>query len=163
MIVGTFNKTYFTEVSVEHYGELAEDQWLLKLREDHDYDYSVTPRNIINSYKTGFLTKFTKKGQLPVKFKEWGNSQITNPVTNKWETVENELIYVWNESFRSGWALKQWRIGMSQEWAVVQHPEGFLLEIYLDDFLNLVLNETIEQGVIVGEFKWENSRLIKKI
>lgn len=136
MIIGTYSDTY---------GDLLEGEWLLKLREGNP--------------KTGFLSKLTQKGELPVKFKDWGKSW--DPLTGNY-TSGNIPIYVWQETYRSGWKLKSWRIGKSQEWAVVQHPEGFLLEIYLDDFLRIVLNETIDQGVIIGEFKWDSNKLYKK-
>jgi hypothetical protein len=139
MILGTYDETY---------GPLLEDQWLLKLRE--------------GSPKTGFLSKLTQKGELPVKFKDWGVYRSWDPATGYYASGENLPVYVWEETYRSGWKLKKWRIGKSQEWAVMQHPEGFILEIYLTNFLDIVLNETVDQGMIVGEFKWKDNKLYKK-
>jgi hypothetical protein len=135
MILGTYEETY---------GELLEDQWLLKLRED-----TVSERNgkdlvIKETFKTGFLTKLTQKGKVPVKFEDWGKTY-----TNRTPLP----TFVWQESFRAGWKLKSWRI--------IKSPEGFTLEIYLTNFLEIVLNESLDQGVIVGKFKWENNKLIK--
>jgi len=43
----------------------------------------------------------------------------------------------------------------------VIHPLGFTLEIYLKQFLEIVQENDILKGEIVGEFKWENNMLIK--
>jgi hypothetical protein len=139
MILGTYD---------ESYGPLLEDQWLLKIREGNP--------------KTGFLSKLTKKGEIPVKFNEWASTQTYNTETRKWDVSYNTTVYVWQESYRSGWTLKNWRIGKSQEWAVMQHPEGFLLEIYLSNFLEVSLKDTADFGVLRGEYKWEDNRLYKK-
>ena len=139
MIIGTYD---------ESYGPLLEDQWLLKLREGNP--------------KTGFLSKLTQKGELPVKFREWGSTQRYNSDTKKWDVFNTTTVYVWQESYRSGWTLKNWRIGKSQEWAVMQHPEGFLLEIYLSNFLEVSKRDTVDFGVLRGEYKWEDNKLIRK-
>jgi hypothetical protein len=131
MIIGTYD---------ESYGPLLEDQWLLKLREGNP--------------KSGFLSKLTQKGALPVKFEDWGKTYTDRtPLTT----------YVWQETYRSGWILKNWRIGKSQEWAVMQHPDGFLLEIYLSNFLEVSKRDTVDFGVLRGEYKWEDNKLIRKI
>jgi hypothetical protein len=130
MILGTYD---------ESYGPLLEDQWLLKLREGNP--------------KSGFLSKLTQKGALPVKFEDWGKTYTDRtPLTT----------YVWQETYRSGWTLKNWRIGKSQEWAVMQHPDGFLLEIYLSNFLEVLKQDTADFGVLRGEYKWEDNKLIRK-
>ena len=142
MIIGTYDSTY---------GELREDEFLLKLRKSQVYTNKEGWKDEWN--QTGFLTKLTKKGEVPVKFEDWGKTY----------TDRTSLpTYVWQETYRSGWALKSWRIGQSQEWAVMKHPEGFTLEIYLSNFLELALNETLDQGHLVGEFRWEGNKLIKK-
>jgi len=119
---------------------LRDHEYLLKIRDEG------TPR------ATGFLTKFTKKGEMPVAFKDWGNS---------YGNVANLPVYVVEETPRKGWKLKAWRFGMSQNWASVVHPHGFTLEIYLQQFLEVVQENTIVNGEIVGEFKWEANKLIK--
>ncbi len=139
MILGTYD---------ESYSPLLEDQWLLKIREGNP--------------KTGFLSKLTKKGEIPVKFNEWASTQTYNTETRKWDVSYNTTVYVWQESYRSGWTLKNWRIGKSQEWAVMQHPEGFLLEIYLSNFLEVSLKDTADFGVLRGEYKWEDNKLTRK-
>lgn len=135
MILGTYH---------ESYGELLEDQWLFKSTERNRRD---------GDYMSCFLTKLTQKGQLPVKFADWGKS---------YPKYEPPITYVWQETFRSGWRLQSWRIGMSQEWAVIQNPEGYELEIYLDNFLELVKENTIECGMLIGKFKWSHNKLIKE-
>ena len=143
MILGTYDPTY---------GELREDEFLLKIKESEDRILKGG-KWVTLPFKKGFLTKLTKKGELPVKFEDGGKSYIDRtPLPT----------YVFRETYRSGWALKSWRIGQSQEWAVMKHPEGFTVEIYLDNFLELALNEALDQGNLVGEYRWEANRLIKK-
>jgi hypothetical protein len=146
MILGTYDPTY---------GELLEDQWLLKIREDAQYGWDGEKHFIEKTYKTGFLTKLTKKGELPKSFHEWGGARYG-------ESGHDLPIYVFQEDYRSGWKLISWRFGKSQNWARMRHPEGFILEIYLDSFLEVVKDTTMDQGVIVDEYKWENNKLIKK-
>ena len=123
--------------------KLGENQYLLKIRPADKY-----------TSETGFFAKFNKDGSIPKAFKEWGVSryQPTDPLPT----------YIFEETFRKGWKLEKWRFGMSQNWATITHPEGFTLEIYLADFLSIVKNNTIKKGEIVGEFKWEAHKLIKK-
>jgi hypothetical protein len=146
MILGTYDETY---------GELLEDQWLLKLRDDVQYGWDGKKHFAEKTYKTGFLTKLTKKGELPKAFEAWGGPQ--------YGVSGHDLpIYVFQETYRSGWSLVSWRFGKSQNWARMRHPEGFHLEIYLDDLLNVIKNDSLDQGVIVGEYKWCDNKLIKK-
>lgn len=127
-----------TQNYVEGY-QLAADEYLLKIRTT---EYAVT----------GFLSKFNQNGTIPVKFKGWGRSH-----------PQPELpILIFTEKFRSGWKLDHWRIGQSQEWASLMHPYGFTLEIYLDNFLEIVKTCTIIEGEIQGNFKWESNKLIKE-
>jgi hypothetical protein len=124
--------------------KLEENQYLLKIRPADKY-----------KNETGFLTKFNKDGSIPKAFKEWGKY---------WADKDKDSLptYIFEETFRKGWKLEKWRFGMSQNWATVIHPEGFTVEIYLQDFLNIAKNNTIEKGEIIGEFKWEAHKLIKK-
>ena len=41
-------------------------------------------------------------------------------------------------------------------------PDGFILEIYLSSYLKIILNNTIINCVLQGEFKWYENTLIKK-
>lgn len=150
MILGTYEETY---------GELLEDQFLLKLRDDAEWYWDGEKHQVKTYYKTGFLTKLTKKGELPKAFDDWGTNK---PYGTQSVPYSKLPVYVWQETYRSGWKLVSWRIGKSQEWAKVRHPEGFLLEIYLSNFLEIVLDATMDQGVLVGEYKWEANKLIKK-
>lgn len=120
---------------------LADNEYLLKIREDG------------GKYKTGFLSKLTQKGELPVAFKEWGDG---------YGKRADLQIYVFEEKHRSGWKIVSWRFGQSQNWAKVLTPEGFTLEIYLQQLLEIVLSNTIIDGVIQGELLWQQHKLFKK-
>ena len=124
--------------------KLQEDEYLLKVKTSGDI-------------KTGFLTKLTQKGELPKSFTNWGEDY-------RWGNVPTPLTaYVHTETFRSGWSLDHWRIGKSQEWAVMNHPDGYRVEIYLSSFLDLVQSCTIINGELQGEFKWAYSKLERLI
>lgn len=73
MIIGTYD---------ESYGELREDEFLLKIREANQY-----------KLKTGFLTKLTKKGEVPVKFKDWGRHWNGSATDNSYVTLEQSNQY----------------------------------------------------------------------
>lgn len=124
--------------------KLEENEYLLKLRE---------------SDQTIFLSKLTQKGALPVKFAEWGikyDYQLKYHV----DTIPN--TYIFKESFREGWQLLEWRFGMSQNWAKIITPEGYKIEIYLSNFLDIVKSNTIINGSIKGAFMWADNKLIKQ-
>jgi hypothetical protein len=121
--------------------KLEEGEYLLKLM------------NVNNEYNVGFLTLFNKNGSIPVNFTNWGNgyrAKIDLP------------IYVFKEEFNSGWKLESWRIGESQSWARLFHPEGFLVEIHLQNFLETVKTGDLIKGELQGKYKWEYSKLIKE-
>jgi hypothetical protein len=143
MILGTYHDAY---------GELLEDQWMLKLRSDSEWDGK---KWIPDAFKTGFLSKLTKKGELPKSFTDWGGDRYG-------ATGKDLPIYVFQESYRTGWKLISWRFGKSQNWARMRHPEGFVVEIYLSNFLDVVKETSMDQGVILGEYKWEDNKLVKK-
>jgi hypothetical protein len=134
--------------------KLKENQFLLKLRHDNVYD-SVTGIWSPAKHKTGFLTKLTQKGVIPVKFHEWGGKQWS-------ESGKDHPIYVFEERFRSGWKIVSWRFGKSQNWATVLHPEGFTVEIYLQQFLEVIKESTVVAGDLIGKFKWQDHKLIKE-
>jgi hypothetical protein len=146
MMLGTYSETY---------GELLEDQWLLKLREEEEREFDGKRWVNKGTFKTGFLTKLTQKGKLPKAFLEWGGTRYG-------ESGNDLPIYVFQESYRTGWKLLSWRFGQSQNWARVRHPEGFVQEIYLSNFLDVVKESNIDQGVITEAYKWEDNKLIKK-
>ena len=124
--------------------QLGPDEYLLKVKSS-------------NNHKVGFLTKLTQKGQLPKSFEDWGED-------HRWGAKPVPLTaYIHTETFKSGWSLDHWRIGKSQEWAVMNHPDGFRVEIYLSSFLELVQSCTIINGELQGEFKWAYSKLEKLI
>ncbi len=121
--------------------KLQKNEFLLKVKEDHK-------GNLV-----GFLTKLTKQNEIPKAFLEWENkySFQNNP----------ELpIQIHTEVLRKGWKLKNWRFGQSQNWAILIAPEGWTIEIYLTQFLEIVQTNTIIDGEIQGEFRWESHELI---
>jgi hypothetical protein len=129
--------------------QLKENEYLLKIRLNTGY------RGQHQSVSTGFITKFNQDGSMPISFKEWD--------ANRWSPEKPEVpIYIHEENYRSGWKLHSWRFGKSQNWASVIHPNGFTLEIYLQQFLEIIENNTIINGEIMGNFKWENRKLIKE-
>lgn len=125
--------------------KLQENEYLLKIRPKNDSH---------DSHDTGFLAKYNKDGSIPKNFKDWGNTyhnkEYDYPIT----------LHV--ETFKKGWKIVRWRFGMSQNWATMLHPDGFTVEIYLDNLLEIMKKNTIKKGELVGEFKWENHKLIKK-
>jgi hypothetical protein len=123
--------------------KLKENEYLLKIRKDEEDEDDYVP--------AGFLAKLNKDGSLQKSFVEWGGSYMR----------PSELpIYVFEEKFRNGWKLHDWRFGQSQNWATLVHPEGFTVEIYLKQFLDIVKTHEIVRGEIVGSFMWEKNKLI---
>lgn len=118
---------------------LEENEYLLKIR---DYYKDVA---------TGFLTKYNKNGSIPVSFNKWGD----------WNKVSLP-IYIFTETYRSGWKFLGARFGESQNWAILLHPEGFTLEIYMTSFIDLCQHNTIINGEIQGEFYWHKNTLVRK-
>lgn len=122
---------------------LAEDEYLLKLR----------PEN--NNIFTGYLTKLNQNGSIPKAFTEWGYS--------KYGVDANKILptKVVKEEYRVGWYLIGWRFGQSQNWAVMQHPNGYLIEIYMNNLLDIIKENTLVNGQLFGRFKWHNHSLKK--
>jgi len=118
-------------------------------------------KHLDDVYPTGFLSKLTAKGELQKSFDEWGVYYSWNYPHGAKPEVLPITIHV--EEFRSGWKLIQWRFGKSQNWAELLHPNGFTLEIYLSNFLDIIKETTSVNGVLEGEFMWERNKLIKKL
>ena len=131
---------------------LGDEEYLLKIRPKEDWKTKAPLTS------TGFLTKLTKKKEIPKSFLDWGETFCYNEPN---EPKISLPIFVYTETFKYGWKLKDWRYGQSQNWARVIHPDNFIVEIYLSTFLHIVNDNTIIKGVIQGEFKWENNTLIK--
>jgi len=123
--------------------KLKDSEYLLKVR-DHQDDVP-----------TGFMTKFNKDGSMPVSFRNWGRSWYD-------ENPEPETVYIFKEEFKRGWKVYSYRIGKSQSWAIMEHPLGFTVEIYLEDFWEIITTHNIDNCEIDGIFKWEGKRLIEK-
>lgn len=45
----------------------------------------------------------------------------------------------------------------------MRHPQGFTVEIYLQQLLEIIQEHTVDAGVLIGEFRWADNRLHKKI
>lgn len=122
--------------------ELKDDEYLLKIKEGR-----TVPQ--------GFLTKLTKDGRIPVRFRQWStyypDTQIPLP------------IYVVQESFRTGWRIYGCRFGESQNWAVLLHPDNYTVEIHMDEFISLLNSITVKDGELMGEFKWSPTKLLQKL
>ncbi len=106
----------------------------------------------------GFMTKLNKNGTMPVAFDTWEK--------NKWigqtKKVEDLPIYIITETPREGWKIVNWRFGMSQNWAIVMHPLGFTVEIYLEQLLEIIKGGNVINGELVGQFSWKDHKLVKK-
>lgn len=116
---------------------LNEDNYLLKVKGDK-----------------GFLSKLTIKEALPKPFLDWGF---------RWgETPNTENIYIITNEYLGGWIFEGFRIGKSQNWAKVRSPLGYILEIYLENFEEIIRGTTMLNGLIRGLFKWEGNKLLLK-
>ena len=126
---------------------LKDDEYLLKVRAD----------------RVGFLTKLNKDGSIPKAFSEWGKTYVYGKNYGDPGGISGMPdIKIHKETFKSGWALRGWRFGQSQNWAILLHPDGFSVEVYLDKMLTIFQRSIIDHGNIIGEFKWEKYKLIKK-
>lgn len=117
--------------------ELKEDEFLLKI-------YFCFRRNL------GFMTKLNKDGSIPAAFKSW-KPNYREPVKDS---------YIIKEYPREGWKVTSYRTG-PQDWVKVRHPLDFVVEIYMKDFFNILLNHEIINGEIKGKFRWEAKKLIE--
>lgn len=125
--------------------QLAENEFLVKVRD-----------NGPNVPKTGFMTRLNKNGTIPKPFLDWNK----NKYTNKLASNDTDDIFVIKEDYSSGWKSYAFRIGESQSWATMIHPEGFTVEIYLYNFFELLDNSILTYGELQGEFKWEGRKLL---
>lgn len=121
---------------------LEDDEWLLKV-----YEHKAP----IGDYNLGFLSKLKKTGELPIAFEMWKPDYR--------ETIED--FFLIKEKFRPGWEITTYRTGKSQDWVVVTSPEKIRLEIYMDNFFELMLSNSIVNGELIGDFKWHSKTLIK--
>lgn len=124
---------------------LAEDEFLLK---------TVTTSYGKYKFFKGFLTKLTQKNEVPKSLLNW---HTKDPITHN--PVE---IFIVKETFKSGWKINDYRPGQSQNWAELIHPDGYTIEIYLDDFFKIIKENNVLGGEIIGKFKWNNHKLIKE-
>lgn len=133
-------KKYLNDILNKHSSkkELEQDEYLFK-------QYN----------NTGYLTKLNKDGSVPIKFLEWNS-------TNRYIARPELKIQLRKEVFREGWKIEGSRYGESQNWAILKHPDGFTVEIYMNNLINLLKEIEVKNGTLIGEFKWEYSKLIKK-
>ena len=128
----------------------SKKEWKGEALEENEYLLKIRKANIRGGANdVGFLTKLTQKGEVPKAFYEWNRGGI------------DQIIYVHREVPTIGWKFVDYRIGKSQSWATVLHPDGFELEIYLSNFIGLIDHIVIDKGNILGTFTWEYSKLIK--
>lgn len=113
--------------------KLKDDEWLLKVKEDG----------------TGFMTKLTKKGEIPVAFSDFSEGYP------KYEEIPIKVIV---ETYSDGWWIKGFRSGKSQNWVKIIHPQGFIVEIYASDFFNNVIKNCIGAWVH-KKCKWIGNKL----
>lgn len=118
---------------------------------------------------TGYLCKLNKNGSLKKNFLKWCNSPKWIPSAHHEyggfyvDQAQDELdIRIHKEEFASGWEFVSFRGGESQDWAILMHPEGFLLEVYIHTLIDMIGKITIKKGVLQGKFKWSYSKLIKE-
>lgn len=134
---------------------LTENEFLLKIRDDKVRKWDRDKGEYIDEgwVKTGFLSKLTQKGQLPKAFEDWGKTYNDRTPLQ---------TYVFQEDYASGWKIIKWRFGQSQNWATMRHPQGFTVEIYLQQLLEIIQEHNVDVGVLIGEFRWADHRLHKK-
>jgi hypothetical protein len=123
-------------------GKIEDDQFLLKIGTNYAGN------------KVGFMTRLNKDGSIPKAFIEWRagyGSHAASPLDT----------FVIDEYFRPGWEFVSTRMGASQTWAVMKHPEGFLVEIYFNDLQTILRNDCCLNGVLGGHYKWSKNKLIK--
>lgn len=127
--------------------ELKEDEYLLKIVKNAWNDGT----------DKGFLAKYTQKGKIPEAFKSW-------PARYRYGTEADikQQVWVHKEDFASGWRIMSWRFGQSQNWASLVHPKGFTVEIYLTQLLEIMKASTVIEGVLQGEYKWQDNMLISR-
>lgn len=134
---------------------LGEDEYILKIRE-----YGVSDET-----PWGFLTKLTQKNQIPKAFESWGDVHKFGDYSTGMRPLISTTklpVYVFKETFRSGWKLLGWRFGESQNWASLIHPEGFIVEVKLNKLLETFKVSVLIKGELQGEYKWTYGELIKK-
>lgn len=124
--------------------KLKENELLCKVIQRVDYNNQPIYPPI------GFLTKLTQKNKIPKSLKDWGG---------RWE---DSPIFVIEEEYSINWKVEGYRRGASQTWGVLIHPKGFTVEIYLSNLMEIIKDNYIINGVISGEWKWDNYKLIKK-
>jgi len=134
--------------------KLKDNELLLKIEKKQ----SVYQNGTYVKCDVGFLTKLTKVGRLPSAFASWGNPYSCNTKN----PVKPLPIYVVEETHKKGWKLLGWRFGQSQNWATLLHPDGYTVEIYLQQFLEIIKHKTLVNGEIMGEFLWDDHRLLAK-
>jgi hypothetical protein len=131
---------------------LKEDEYLLRVENEISYRTNIKK-------SIGFLSKLNKTGKINknfTKWRNWNNHEEGN-------RSDNELdIMVHKETFAKGWKFISFRGGESQDWARLQHPLGFELEVYINTFIDMVQDITIINGELQGKFKWSYSKLIQE-
>jgi hypothetical protein len=95
----------------------------------------------------GFLTDLTKDGSVNLDFLKH-NSELP--------------IYVFEETFRKSWKVLNNYRGGSQDWCRVLHPLGFILEIQMTNFIEILKNDTCINGELQGFYRFHKNQLIRE-
>ena len=126
--------------------DLEENEFLLKVYEHRNPNYPDYDHDL------GFMTKLNKDGSIPKAFNNW-KPNYREPVKES---------YLMKEFFRDGWRVDKYRTGKSQDWIKVKHPLGFIVEIYMSNFFEIMECTVIDNMELIGKFRWENKKLIKE-
>lgn len=137
---------------------LEDDEFLFKLENVENKDLK-RPRKV-------FLSKLTQKGEIPKCMIKWGNGWeiIDKTKINSWDNIKTVYpeIYIHKEENSNNWKIHGYRAGKSQDWVILEHPKGFLIEIYMSNFFKILKNDTIINGKLKQCYSWKGYKLIKK-
>lgn len=122
--------------------------------QENEYLAKFSDITHMDQFCIGFLSKYTLKGEIPKTFLSWRNYMNDSGPKE---------IFIHTEEFKSGWKFLRVRFGESQNWAVLVHPKNFLLEVYMNDFIELLKTTTMINCELQGNFKWKDKRLVKEI
>ena len=134
------------KINLKSVTELKENEYLLKVYEWSNPNYSD------EEYVLGFMARLNQNGTIPKAFDNW-QPDYRNTI---------QEVYIFEETFRSGWKVAKYRTGKSQDWVVMEHPLGFRVEIYMINFFELMECTNILNMELEGKFKWEDKKLIKE-
>lgn len=121
-----------SKYNVTHAFALKDGEFLLRVRKNG------------NDSDIGFMTRLTKKKEVPSSFPGWGHVYDTDS-----RSYVPPVTYIIKEEYRKGWKFKGLRHGTSAAWVVMQHPFGFSVEINADAFSKIAGKITMVDGTII--------------